>query len=748
VRVLQTRTTHAFIAIAAALLAPAGAKTPLQAQSGPEDRPVIGVAFGGGSALGLAHVGVIRWFEQHHIPIDVVAGTSMGGLVGGAFASGMSSDELRRFLATIDWRELFAGPSYRLKSVARKQDAREYPSKLEFHVRRRVKLPNALNNGQQVDLLLEGLAAPYAGLTTFDSLPTPLRTVTVDVRTAERVVLDRGSLALALRSTMSLPGIFPPVEDGERLFVDGGVMDNVPADVVRAMGADIVIAVNVGRLPGTREVSDDGLFGIVSSTVDALVRASTRRGLAAADVVINPTLAQFDRFDFPDAEALAAGGYAAAEAMKAALLPLAVDEKTWRQYLAQRAARRRVAIPVVAALSVEGVSPADRRLLTRRLSWQVGKRLDAERMKHELVRFAASDRYRTVSWELRPEAGRSTLVVHARLNENAPPLAMFAMNVQSLTNDDYTFQLAARYLMFDAFVPGAELRGDVALGSNPRLAAAWRRPLGDAGLFAAVGAGVSQQRRSLSLDNTIVAQYDQRQLVANAGIGMTFGVTSELRVDLRGGRTNIRPRVGDPGLPSISGPDAEVALRWLYDAQTNYIAPTSGLRLITSVRQVLAWPDPPRSSGIDATNDGLVQAEVQGSRFWGMQDDRDRIFVTGVAGTSFGGHPLATEQFELGLPFRLDGFSLAERRGDHYGVLSGGYLRGVSRLPKFLGDALFVGSWIETGSAFDTHSSTVLEAQVGVGMLVETLVGPAFLGATVGVHGARRLNVGFGKIFP
>ena len=747
-RALEKRTTHTLIAIAAVLLAPAIVVAPLHAQAAPEDRPVVGVAFGGGSALGLAHVGVIRWFEEHRIPIDVVAGTSMGGLVGGAFASGMSSNELRRFLATIDWAELFAGSSYRLKSIPRKQDAREFPSKLEFHVRRRVKLPNALNNGQQVDLLLEGLAAPYAGLTTFDSLPTPLRTVTVDVRTAERVVLDRGSLALALRSTMSLPGIFPPVEDGERLFVDGGVMDNVPADVVREMGADVVIAVNVGRLPGTREVSDAGLFGVVSSTVDALVRASTRRGLAAADVVINPTLEQFDRFDFPDGDSLAAGGYAAAEAMKTALLPLAVDERTWRQYLAQRAARRRTVIPVVGALAMEGVTPADERLLARRLSWQVGRRLDVERMKHELVRFAASDRYRTVSWELHPEADRFKLVVRARLNENAPPLAMFAMNVRSLTSHDYSFQLAARYLMFDAFVPGAELRADVALGSSPRLATAWRRPIGDAGLFAALGAGAAQQRRSLSFEDRIVAQYDQRQLMANVGIGMTFGVTSELRADLRGGRTVIRPRVGDSGLPSVSGPDAEVGLRWLYDTQTNYIAPTSGLRLLATVRQVLAWPDPPRSSGIEATNDGLVQSEVQGSRFWGIKGDRDRVFVTGGAGTSFGFHPLATEQFELGLPFRLDGFSLAERRGDHYGVLSGGYLRGVSRLPQFLGDRLFVGSWLETGSAFDTQSSTVLEAQVGVGMLVETLVGPAFLGATIGTHGARRVNVSFGKLFP
>jgi NTE family protein len=174
---------------------------------------------------------VIRWFEEHHVPIDVVSGTSMGGLVGGSFASGMSSEELRALLAETDWNEMFGSSPFRYKNVRRKLDARAYPSRLEFGLKHGLGLPQALNNGQQVDLLLARIAAAYGTLRSFDDLPTPFRCVAVDLKTAAPIVLDRGSLALALRSTMSLPGVFPPVELDNWVLVDGGAMNNVPADV-------------------------------------------------------------------------------------------------------------------------------------------------------------------------------------------------------------------------------------------------------------------------------------------------------------------------------------------------------------------------------------------------------------------------------------------------------------------------------------------------------------------------------------
>jgi NTE family protein len=293
----------------------------------------VGVAFGGGSARGIAHIGVIRWLEEHRIPIDVAAGTSMGGLIGGAFATGMDAAELRAFITSIDWDELFGASSFEYKNIRRKADARAYPSRLEFGLKNgRIVPPTALNNGQSVELMLARVTAPYFDIEDFDQLPTPFRTVAVDLLTAEPIVMRSGSLADALRATMSLPLAFPPVDVEGRMLVDGGAMNNVPADVVKAMGAARVVAVNVGDLTN-REGVDASMFGLASETMDAMMRASTRRALASADVVVNVPLKEYGSLDWRRASDLIEEGYRAAEAMRDQLLPLAVpdaDFEAWR----------------------------------------------------------------------------------------------------------------------------------------------------------------------------------------------------------------------------------------------------------------------------------------------------------------------------------------------------------------------------------------------------------------------------------
>ena len=214
--------------------------------------------------------------------IDLAAGTSMGGLIGGAFASGMSTAELRALITETDWDAMFGRSSFPFKNLRRKEDARSYPSRLEFGLNGGIVPPTALNDGQQVDLLLARIAAPYYALETFDDLPTPFRVVAVDLKTADKVVLDSGSLATALRATMSLPGIFPPVERDGRVPVDGGALDNIPAGVVRRSGASVVIAVDVGYAP--RNTIDYSLFGLMGQTLDTMMRAGTRAALTHADV--------------------------------------------------------------------------------------------------------------------------------------------------------------------------------------------------------------------------------------------------------------------------------------------------------------------------------------------------------------------------------------------------------------------------------------------------------------------------------
>lgn len=701
-------------------------------------RPTIGLALGGGSARGFAHVGIIRWFEEHRIPIDRIAGTSMGGLVGGAFAAGMSSAELAELLRHTNWDEMFGASAYRYKSIQRKDDARAYPARLEFHLRHGVALPTALNNGQQVDLLLAGIGAKYSHLSSFDALPTPFRCVAVDLASATPLVIDRGSLPRAMRATMSLPGIFPPVVIDGHVLVDGGALNNVPADVVRAMGATVVIAVDVGAARDTNRVSYS-VFGLVNSTMDAMTKANTRRALKSADIIIAPDLSKFSSLDWRRADELAAAGYRAAEAMRDKLLPLAVDEAQWRAYLAARQAKRVTAAPRINAVEIRGATPADERIIRRSLRAQLDAPLRVERVRNDILRLGGLDRYESIRWDLVD----TTLVVTAERRRNAPPILMSTVTAQNQTSDDFTFQIASRVLAYDVPIVRAEWRTDAAIGTNPSLASELRLPFGASPLFGAVSGAIASRRLNFGRDDAITAQYAESRMFAQADVGISTYRDSELRLGIRAGHYDARVKVGNPGLPSLSGPETQVRLRGIYDSQDSPVVPSEGSRLELRARHTLQFPDAPM---LARSNDGLTQAELDGSHFWNWHHRSRRIFVVGGYGTSFGRTPLPTDQYVLGLPFRLDAFSVGERRGDQYAAASVGYLQVIGRLPDFLGGPIVVGTWLENGTAYDRVSDADIETQLGFGILAETLLGPGMLGYSLG-QGERRLVIGFGRLF-
>src|SRR5437762_8607715 len=213
-----------------------------------ETRPKIGLALGGGGARGCAHIGILRALEEMHVPIDYIAGTSMGAVVGGMYASGMTTDEIDRALTTTDWRDALTDRTrYKDLAYRRKEDDNRYFTVFEAGLRgRHLTLPTGLRSGQKLRFLLSSYLIPVATVRDFSKLPVPFKAVAADIETGDAVVLDHGDLGEAIRASMSIPGVFSPIEIDGRLLVDGGIADNVPVDVVRAMGADIVIAIDVG----------------------------------------------------------------------------------------------------------------------------------------------------------------------------------------------------------------------------------------------------------------------------------------------------------------------------------------------------------------------------------------------------------------------------------------------------------------------------------------------------------------------
>src|SRR5690242_8364597 len=294
-----------------ALLMLAPAVSPLAAQQSaaepstqspePSTRPKIGLALEGGGALGLAHIGVLQWFEDHHIPVDYVAGTSMGGLVGGFYATGKSPAELEQIVEAQKWDVILGGTTpYEDLSYRRKEDSRTLQNKIVLGLKNGLSLPAGLNAGQGITLLIDRETVAYSKLNSFDELPIPFRCVATDLVSGKEEVFGQGSLPRALRATMSIPGLFSPVRDGDKVYVDGGLVGNLPTDVVRQMGADVVIAVHLETPPAKPE-DIQSLFSVLGRSVDVVIRENEIRGLSGADLIVNVNLRDFTSLDYPKA---------------------------------------------------------------------------------------------------------------------------------------------------------------------------------------------------------------------------------------------------------------------------------------------------------------------------------------------------------------------------------------------------------------------------------------------------------------
>ncbi|MEJ2535325.1 MAG: patatin-like phospholipase family protein [Gammaproteobacteria bacterium] len=245
-------------------------------------RPAVGLVLGGGGARGYAHIGVLKFLEEMRIPVDYVAGTSMGSIVGAFTATGMTADDIRAVVETIEWAELFQDEAEREdQSIRRKSDDRLSLFGPKFGVGTGDSvLPSGVLAGQRILFKFENLTSQRVQADHFDQLPIPYRAVATDIVTGEPVVLNDGSLANAMRASMAVPGVFDPVSRGDRLLVDGGLSRNLPVDVVRAMGAEVVIAVDVGTpLMGSEDIRN--VLSIIEQMSALMVVRNTREQIAA-----------------------------------------------------------------------------------------------------------------------------------------------------------------------------------------------------------------------------------------------------------------------------------------------------------------------------------------------------------------------------------------------------------------------------------------------------------------------------------
>src|SRR5271156_5415305 len=275
--------------------------------------PTLGLVLEGGGALGLAHIGVIQWLGENRIAVSYIAGTSMGGLVGGVYATGRSPAEVRELVESIDWNNVLRGQvPFENLDFRRKQDSVLYPGSIEFGLKKGIQFPAGFNSGQEVQFILDRVALPYSTIENFDQLPIPFGCVATDLVSGKKYVFSNGNFATALRSTMSLPGFFSPVRVDGHVFADGGLLDNLPVDVAKQMGADLTVAVYLETQPmaPTENLSS---FGVLGKSISVMIAANEVQSMEAADVLITVPLAKFDTMDYNQANALIKAGYEAAQ---------------------------------------------------------------------------------------------------------------------------------------------------------------------------------------------------------------------------------------------------------------------------------------------------------------------------------------------------------------------------------------------------------------------------------------------------
>jgi len=721
------------------------------APAAPHDRKTIGLALGGGSARGFAHIGVLDWFEKHRIPIDYIAGTSMGGLVAGTYASGMSPGEVRDLMQEVDWDLMFLADSpYEYKTFRRKQDRRSYPSLVEFGLNGGFRLPSGLNPGQQVALLLDHIALPYAGLESFDDLPTPYRCVATDLKKAQAVVLGRGALSQAMRATMAIPGVFTPVHIENWLLVDGGAVNNVPANVVREMGSDVVISVDVGAdtiTDNNEEEARASLVALMGRTIEAMMTGSIREALKNSDIVIDPDLRGLESMDWRKSGDLAERGYQAAEALGSKLLQYQLSEADYAAFMAARNAKRKRGAPAPEAIAVVGGTARDEAFIRQQLAGHMGKPFDERAFVNDLLAITGTDRYEYLTYGIAGVAGRPRLLIGVRPKGYGPPFLNLSVELTNVDSSSFAFNVGGRVTSYDITTPGSELRMEFGLGTRQLIGAELYQPFGAKGLFVAPRGYFSRTGRNAYIDEEFVAEYRAKRTGAGIDLGWSTGRRAELRfgadiADVRG-----RRRIGIPDLPELSGTEKSARLQFIFDGQDSPTVPSRGVYARSVLRRFLSTPEVTHADGIQGLNttETFWQGESSGSYFHPRSKD-DRFFLLAGGGTSFKQDPVFNN-FSLGGPFRLGAFNNDELRASNYVLGTVGYLHRFGRLPDVLGANIFGGGWLENGSAFDDWADAKWRSNVSAGAIIESLIGPVFVGGSLAFDGRSRIYIAIGTLF-
>ncbi|KVF14708.1 patatin [Burkholderia cepacia] len=748
---------------------PAASGHTCDADGGPAGRPSIGLVLSGGGARGYAHLGVLKVLEDNRIPIDCIAGTSMGAVVGGLYASGMAAGEMQKRLSEVNLADIAFDVTDRadLPQTSR-EDERLYINGLTLGFGKKgVKAPVGLVQGNRLQALLANWTAAVPTNQPFDRLPIPYRAVATDLQTGQMVVLDHGSLPLAIRASMAMPGLFAPAEINGRALVDGGLVSNLPVDTARQMGANVVIAVDIGSqlrpLDALASPAD-----VMQQMVGILIRQNVtaqRKQLDAQDVLLTPDLGSLAFTDFQNAKQAIAAGAAAATAALPKLQRFAL---TPEQYAAYRSAHAQPLPPPIriTRIEIKTSGGVPKRVVSNALHVKPGDTYDPNTVSQDLLGLTTGGNFESVTQQIVSHGDENVLEIDAREKYWGPNFLLFGLGMSSSSTDEGGFRLHVGYRRPWLTESGLEFRADTTIGSDLQSARVeLRQPLSMAyGVYLSPYAEYQRRYANLYDDSgdVKITQYLMQTARAGIDLGLPIARLGDFRIGIgyvtgHGSPTYNLPSPFDDGSgqtllwPSFTSQALIARARLVIDQLDDPLFPRKGYFTEFRIERSLVSRNGGSASEFDDSINSAPYTEIYGKAMVAQQFGSHSVSATIEGGKSIGGTNLNNAfNFTLGGFQHLSAYAADQLNGNELAYAQVTYMNQLMTFNASPIKALSVGASAEVGNVWSSGQ------QIGGGSLkqsytfftsLSTAFGPVYLGVALGPGGRRNFYLQLGRTY-
>jgi len=694
----------------------------------PTDRPRIGLVLAGGGAKGGAHVGVLKVLEEMHVPVDCIAGTSMGALVGAGYASGIPAAQMQEFLVGIDWKSVVGGLGQRdLQPIEQKRAGVTYSNSFELGLQdKRLVIPGGIVNTAGIEDLLRSFVARARMQSSFDRLPIPYRAVATDMVTGKMVVLGSGDIATAMRASMAIPGAFAPVVTDEYILADGGMVRNIPVDVARDLCADVVIVVNLVE-PAIKREKLQSAGQLLNRSMDVMILANEAlqlQTLTDRDVLINVPTGDITTSDFERVPETIPLGEAAARKVADRLAALALPAAEYQAWRSKVTSRQDVTTRL-ADVRFEGLQHVNPQYLAERAQVRPGDVVDTPAISDEAQRMSVLQDFDSVEYRLTGTQDSPTLEWLPHEKSWGPDYVRFDLGMYASEGGDLAFAVYGQHRRRWVNPLGGEWRNELQLGYENLFATSFYQPLDTAQrYFVEPVLKWTRTWEDLFIDGDRLARYRFSDLGGGLDLGANIGNRGQARLGYLYLHRSIDLSTGSRLLPEGTHNDAGLAFGATYDSRDTPFNATRGLAA------ALEYTRSDDSLGADRNWDraelGLGMA---------LPVRRDVVWVTAAYGSDLGSELPPDRAFTLGGPGSFPGFELGELRAGSYWTASGSYLWKLADITSIRGQALYAGLRLEAGRAYDRFDLAQDEDGEVYGASIyitgRTMVGPL----TVGVGG-------------